>query len=244
MTRFQKQLLSYAFTFVVYASMMNWQVALILMIGVGFHECGHLWAAKRMGLPTGGFYLFPFVGGAALITDRYRRYSHQAFTVMMGPVAGMILAFACFGLFLLTGSPIIGTAALWMALLNLFNLLPLSQMDGGQILETITFSLNETVGVVLMGISTIAAVAFLMYMNPVLAILVVVFGGSYLYQTYKAWDMRRKGLGYLLQPLPRAQTKKQITYTVLAYLGTAGLLSGLYFVLESVYGLTISGLFR
>jgi len=228
-----KQFLSYVLTFAVYASMVNWKVALVLMAGVAFHEWGHLLAAKRMGLPTGGFYLLPFIGGVALITGRYTRYSKQAFTVLAGPIFGAILAFVSFGAFLLTGNPIFGQAAIWMAWLNLFNLLPLSQMDGGQILESITFSINETLGVVLMGISTVVAVVILFKVAPILSFLVIVYGGSYLMQTYKAWKWRREGKGYLTTPLPKRQTKIQILYTVLAYMGTVGSLLWLYTMLSN-----------
>lgn len=244
MTRFQKQLLSYAVTFAIYASIINWQVALILMIGIGFHECGHLWAAKRLGFNNQGFYLFPFVGGIALTEGNYRRYSQKAFVAIMGPVFGLVLTAVAFGVFLLTGNLVIGQAASWMALINLFNLIPLSQSDGGQILESITFSYSEKIGVILMGISTVVAVVWLITIAPVLACLVAIFGGQYLVQVYKNYQLRAKGYGYMLTPLPKPQNRKELTYTILSYVGTSGLLALIYFGLKVWFHVDLYGLFQ
>jgi len=236
MDRKTKQILSYIFTFAIYAfffgqynkEVPGWALSAVLCGGIAFHECGHLWAAKRMGLSTGGFFLYPFLGGVSLITDRYRKFSQQAFVALMGPVAGAILTGIFFMLFLLTGLPVFKLAAEWNALLNMFNLFPLAQMDGGQVLETITFSLNETVGLVIMAISTVVAAVWLFQVAPFVGIFIVLMGGANLYNAYKAWDLRRKGMGYLLTPLPKKQTGKQITYTILGYVATFGSLLALF----------------
>lgn len=238
------QLLSYLFTFGIYASTFNWKVALVLMIGVGFHECGHLWAAHKMGLKTGGFFLWPFVGGAALIQSRYTRYSQQSFTVLMGPMWGAVISFAAYGVYLLTGLPVFGEAAEWMALINLFNLAPLSQLDGGQLMETITFSINETLGVALMAISTVAGVILIWPMNPIISVLIVVYGGPYLWATYNNWNIRRHGQGFLISPLPKTLTKTQIFQTVGAYSVTAGSLFFLYSLIKSGGEISVSNLFH
>ena len=203
------------------------------MVGVGFHECGHLWAAKKVGLKTGGFFLYPFFGGMALIQGRYEKYSQQAFTVMMGPIWGALISFAAYGLYLMTGLPVIGEAAQWMALINLFNLVPISQLDGGQIMESITFSISETLGVVLMAISTVVGVVWLWHMNPIISAMILIFGGGYLLATFHNWKLRKRGQGFLITPLPQSLTKSQIIQTVSAYLGTAGALFFLYSAIKS-----------
>jgi H+/Cl- antiporter ClcA len=83
-----------------------------------------------------------------------------------------------------------------------------------------------------MTISTVAAVVLLAFYAPIIAILVVVFGGTYLWATIKAWNLRRQGYGYLLTPLPKKQSGLQIMYTVVTYLVTAAGLIWLYFTLK------------
>jgi len=238
------QIFSYLFTFVIYATTLNWRVALVLMIGVSFHECGHLWAANKVGLKTGGFFLWPFVGGAALIQSRYHRYSQQVFTAIMGPVWGSSMAFASYGLYLMTGLPLLGEAAEWMAIINLFNLAPLSQLDGGLIMETITFSINETFGVVLMAISTLIGVVVAWSFNPMISVLIIIFGGKYLWSSYNNWNFRRQGLGYLISPLPKLMNKIKIFQTIGAYCITAGSLFFLYSLIKSDGEISVSNLFH
>ena len=58
-----------AASFAGYAILFSWKFALLLMIAVGWHESGHVWAMKKMGIKTKGFYFIPFVGGAAVANE-------------------------------------------------------------------------------------------------------------------------------------------------------------------------------
>jgi len=212
-------------TFAVYTALVNWKVALLLTVGIGFHELSHLWAAKRLGLATSGFYLVPFMGGVAFITDRYKSYGQQAFVVLMGPVGGGLLSLAAFAAWYLTGAPFLAAATYWLCFLNLFNLLPLSFMDGGQLMGTISYSLNRTVGMVLNTASTIFAIVFLWKYNPVLSGLVVFFGGGAVLNEINNWKNYRDGKTYLcddnyLNP-PAALSKKEMAITIVGWALTA-----------------------
>lgn len=196
----QKQILSVVFTIAVYTAVLggNWKVALLLAIGVGFHEYGHLWAAKKMGMATKGFFLMPFMGGVALVAGRYRTYAQQAFVVIMGPIWGAFLAMVSLGVFYLTHQPFFLKAACWMAWLNMMNLLPLSFLDGGQLMGTITYSINRTFGMVCHTISTAVAAVGFWFLNPVIAIIVIVFGGTSVYKEIKNWWNLRQGNTWLV----------------------------------------------
>ena len=233
-----KQYLSYLICFAVYAMILDWKIALLLMVGVGFHECCHLWAARYCKLQTNGFYLIPFLGGVALITERYRKYSDQAITVLAGPMGGGLMAAVVAGLYLATGSTSVfwGAAAYWLTLLNLFNLFPLSSMDGGQVLGTITYSINDTLGLVVKAISNLVAIVVLWFFNPFLVGLVVLFGGSEVYSEYKNWKYTREGKMWLVsesyQNRPKKLTKLQIVAVAGTYLTSMILLGLLLLVLR------------
>lgn len=225
------------FTFAVYTALVNWQAALMLTIGVGFHEYSHLWAAKRMGLQTKGFYLVPFMGGVAFVADRYRTYGQQAFVVLAGPVGGGLLALVTAGAYCLTGWPVLAAAAAWMCWLNIFNLFPLSFMDGGQLLNTITYSLNRKIGVYLYTASTLIACVVLFYFNWVLAMLVILLGGVSIFSELKNLQAWNKGQTYLLSESwvnpPKALTKKQMALTIAGWVGTIIILVGVLLILKT-----------
>lgn len=235
-------------TFAVYTMLINWKVALLLIVGVGFHEYSHLLAAKHLGLRTKGFYLVPFMGGVAFVTSKYERYSQQAFVVLMGPLGGGLLAVATAGLWWVTKEPFLAVAASWMCWLNLFNLLPLSFMDGGQLMDTVAYSLNRTLGMVLQCASTLFATVFLWHYNPVIACLVGFFGGSSCIMEVRNWQAYRNNQTYLcsesyLNP-PSKMSGKQIALTLAGWVTTMlVLLATRYYVLD-LEEANLSNLFR
>jgi putative peptide zinc metalloprotease protein len=225
-TVLEKQIGWAAATFLLYNLIVGWKIALLIMISVGFHESCHLMAAKKMELRTGGFYFLPFIGGAAIITDKYKRLSQQAFVVLAGPMGGGLLAFLTYSIFLLTGShyPFLGYSAFCMALLNLFNLLPLSMMDGGQLMNTISYSINRKVGFYLQVVSTIAAIILLWQINPILSIVIGIFGSHALLIEYKNQKNYQDKFwlctdAYLNLPSP--MTAKQMLQVGCCWIGTA-----------------------
>src|SRR5271163_2140731 len=202
MPRWVKQIGSYIISFVVYASLMNWKVALVFMGGIAFHECGHLYAAKSLGMKTKGFYLIPFMGGAALIADRYKKYSDMVIVLLAGPIAGGVLTAVCYGIYLATGSALIGAAACWMAWVNLFNLLPLAMLDGGQLMEAVVYSINELAGALFLTVSYLLAVYVLWHFNPILSGLVIMVGFGRITSAWTEYDKKRKGLDDLINQRP------------------------------------------
>lgn len=117
----------------------SWQFALVLIAVIMFHEYGHVWAMKKMGMKTKGFYLIPFVGGVA-VGDKAKTHWQQVFIAMMGPSFGLVMSIVCYLAYLLTESHFIGLLASMSALINILNLLPIMPLDGGQVVKSIVFS--------------------------------------------------------------------------------------------------------
>lgn len=117
----------------------SWQFALVLIAVIMFHEYGHVWAMKKMGMKTKGFYLIPFVGGIA-VGDKAKTHWQQVFIAMMGPTFGLAMSVVFYLIFLATESHWIGLLASVSALVNIFNLLPVMPLDGGQVVKSIVFS--------------------------------------------------------------------------------------------------------
>jgi Zn-dependent protease len=179
-----KQFSSILFTFGIYYLFIGWKMSLVLVIGIAFHEQCHLWAAKLMKLKTNNFLMIPFVGGMAFVGGPYKSYAQQAFVVLGGPMGGAVSAFIMYAAFLLTGIPFLATATYILCILNAGNLLPLSVLDGGQLMNSISYSFNRKVGFYLQAVSTVIAVILLMCISPMLAVFVGFIGFSPLYTEY------------------------------------------------------------
>ena len=173
----EKQVLSVVITFILYSLLIGWKIAALLVVAIVFHECCHILAAKVQGLKTRGMYLIPFIGGISFVGGPYKKLSQQAIVVLAGPFGGGVLAFLTFGLYVMTGISFLGFSAYLMGAMNLFNLLPLAMMDGGQLMNTISYSFNRKLGLKLQVISSILAVILLaIYLNPVIALFIGFLG--------------------------------------------------------------------
>lgn len=243
-----KQVAAAIITVAIYTAILGWKVALLLAVGVGFHEYGHLWAARRMGLETKGFYLLPFMGGVALVAGRYKTYGQQAFVVIMGPLWGAFLALVSFGVYFLTHQVFWLQASAWMALLNLFNLLPLSFMDGGQLMGTITYSIHKTLGMVCHTVSTVIAIFVLFHYNPVLSALVSVFGGASVAREIKNWYHFRKGELWMVSDdyleQPKSLSAWQIVLVASSWFTLSVALAVLMGVIHNIPGSSFMLLFK
>lgn len=229
MPRWQRQIVSYILSFIVYSSLMNWKVALVLMGGIAFHEGGHLLAAHRLGMKTKGFYLWPFMGGLSLIAEPFKEYRKQAIVTLAGPIAGGLLTLVCYGAYLLTGWSILGGAAYWMAWVNLFNLLPLAMLDGGQLMDSVLFSVNDLLGAVYTSISYAVAVFVLWHFNPVLVLLVAFSGIPHLLWVWKSYKARKETPELPGFELPDKMNAIELVITLLTYSLTA---SGLFWLIN------------
>lgn len=141
--------------------------------GVGFvllllvHELGHGFAIRQAGLQAGWPLFIPFLGAVIALKGQPSDRQVEARIAIAGPVAGTLAAMACALVFLMTHQ------RLWLALahvgffLNLFNLVPVSPLDGGRVAQA--FSKRAwLVGALLLG------VLFLVTKSPQLLIIAVV----------------------------------------------------------------------
>ncbi len=131
-----------------YSWLFSIEFAIALILCLVFHEYGHIKAMKYFGLKTKGIYLIPFVGGLALSDDKINTRWQDIVISIMGPFFGLILSIACLVGYWLTDIEILAGIAVFNALLNLFNLLPILPLDGGHVLKSIAFSINSKLGLV------------------------------------------------------------------------------------------------
>lgn len=131
-----------------YSWLFSVQFAIALILCLVFHEYGHIRAMKYFGLKTKGIYLIPFVGGLALSDDKINTRWQDVVISLMGPFFGLILSLVSMVAYWITDIEILAGIAVFNALLNLFNLLPVLPLDGGHVLKSVTFSVNTGLGLV------------------------------------------------------------------------------------------------
>jgi Zn-dependent protease len=196
---------------VVYAAIWGWRYA-AGFIGLLFaHEMGHYIAARQRGLNVGLPAFIPFVGAWIALKDEPHDVETEAYVGIAGPVVGTIAALAVYLWARSEHSGLLLAISYSGLFLNLFNLLPISPLDGGRI----TAVLSPRIW--FLGVPLLLA---LMFYNPSpMLILVAILAAP---QLLKAWRYDPKAPENIAYYGVLLQTK--LEYGT-AYLALAGLLA-------------------
>jgi Zn-dependent protease len=111
-------------------------VALVVMLFV--HEMGHVLEIRRQGMRATAPIFIPFLGAAIFQRQHPTDALKQAQIGIAGPIAGTIGATAAWLLYGATQNPVFLLAASIGFFLNLFNLIPVWQLDGAWILAPVS----------------------------------------------------------------------------------------------------------
>ena len=122
----------------LYAQTWGWWYALGFVLLIFVHECGHLLAARRIGLKVGAPVFIPFMGAFIALKEAPPNAWIEAQVGIGGPLLGTAGAAACDGLYLATGNPLFRALAFSGFFLNLFNLAPIGFLDGGRIVTALS----------------------------------------------------------------------------------------------------------
>ena len=174
-------------SFAAYAFLLTWQFAVIIVGMLVIHECGHLRCMKHYGMKTRGIYLIPLLGAAAVAEDDFPSRRAEATIALAGPLTGAVLAAGTGLVYFATRNGTFAAAAAWMALVNLFNLLPVVPLDGGRVVKSITCSIGSRTGLaaVIAGMLLGAVLAFTADLW-IFVILIPLGLADYLYDRHQA----------------------------------------------------------
>ena len=117
----------------VYALVFGWRYAVGIVALLFVHEMGHFIAARQRGLPVGAPTFIPFLGAWIDIKQMPHDAETEAYVGLGGPLLGTVGALACY--FLARNYDVHWLLAVSYTgfFLNLFNMIPLSPLDGGRI---------------------------------------------------------------------------------------------------------------
>ena len=207
-----------------YSFLFDWRFAVIIVMALMFHEYGHLRAMKKMGMKVKGMYLIPFIGGAAVSSDRIQTRWENVYISMMGPVYGLLMTIAFFIIYRLTNHSLAAGLASFSALLNLINLLPIFPLDGGQVLKSIAYSLHSKIGKATLWFGVALSIFITWQIGlSLFAFLTIIGALDLLFGDSPAQEAQ-------ITPL----TGPGIVVSVVWYLGTAAALIGMILVMSSM----------
>ncbi len=196
-----------------YALFWGWQFAVGFVLLLLVHELGHVLEAKRQGLPVSAPMFIPFLGALITLKRLPDNAWNEAKVAIAGPIIGGLGAAAVWGVGEYLDSELLVALAFTGFFLNLFNLAPISPLDGGRIVAAIHPALWIVGLIALVGLTIVAP-------NPIL-ILILVLGG---FESWRRWQHRRNPESeayYRVSPTHRVITG--ISYIVLAALLTLGM---------------------
>jgi Zn-dependent protease len=193
-----------------YALLWGWQFAVGFVLLLLVHELGHVAEAKRQGLPVSAPMFIPFLGALITLKKLPDNAWNEAKVAIAGPIVGGLGAAAVWGVGEAIDSELLVALAFTGFFLNLFNLAPISPLDGGRIVAAIHPVLWIIGLVALVGLAIVAP-------NPIL-ILILVLGGL---ESWRRWQHRKQPEGEAYYRV----TPQQRVITGIAYIAVAGLLT-------------------
>ncbi len=173
-----KTLITMVLSVGAYSLIFGWKFSVGFVLLIFVHEMGHALALRQQGIPAGAPVFVPFMGAVIAMKGRPRDAWVEAIVGIGGPLLGTAGAAVALLIAIATDSLIWYALASSGFLINLFNMIPISPLDGGRIAGAISrwfWVLGYGIGVPL----------FLATGSPILA-LILFLGLFTLYRMWKA----------------------------------------------------------
>jgi Zn-dependent protease len=123
---------SMVISFGAYALAYGWQFALGLVLSIYVHEMGHVYALTRCGVKASAPMFIPMLGAFVRMKQAPANALQNARIGLAGPIWGLAGTFFTWVLYWMTGVPVLAAVAHFAAWINLFNLIPVWQLDGSR----------------------------------------------------------------------------------------------------------------
>lgn len=166
-----------------YAMFWGWSFAAGFVALIFIHEMGHVLALRSMGIRATAPMFIPFVGAHIVMQQMPKNAFVEAVAAYGGPLLGTLGAIGCVLIGMTTGNLFWYALASSGFLLNLFNLLPISPLDGGRIIGVISPKLW------LLGLGGALGLFYLTW-SPIVA-LILLLGSYQIYCSFKTSKTER-----------------------------------------------------
>ena len=162
-----------------YALLFGWQFGAGVVLLILIHELGHGIQIKREGMKAGWPVFIPFLGASISMKEMPKDAAMEARVGLAGPILGSLGTLVPLALYGATHNNLFRALAFFGFFINLFNLVPVSPLDGGRAMAALSPHMW------LVGLALILGAAVL-FPSPIV-LLILVFGG---YETWKRFRNR------------------------------------------------------
>jgi Zn-dependent protease len=160
----------------------GWTFAIGIVLLLFVHEMGHVIALRREGIKASWPMFIPFLGAVITAKSLGENALAEARVGLAGPILGSIAAAALIPVWHATGNEFWEHLAYIGFFINLFNLIPVSPLDGGRAMAAMAPWMW------LVGLAVMVVFAFI-FPNPFI-ILFIVIGGL---DSWRRWKQRKAG---------------------------------------------------
>jgi Zn-dependent protease len=189
-----------------YALIWGWKFAIGFVVLLFIHEMGHVIALRREGVEASAPVFIPFLGAVVWAKSLGGNALAEARVGLAGPILGTIGAAACLPIAAATDSDLWRALAFTGFFLNLFNLLPVTPLDGGRAMA----ALSPWMWFVGFALLVAAAIVF---PNPII-FLILIFGAM---ETWRRFKTRKSPDQQRYYKVPtRTRVAVAVTYIGLA----------------------------
>jgi Zn-dependent protease len=150
-------IISFALFVIVYATHFKPIQLLIFVLTLLLHEMGHILAMRAFGYRDTTMLFIPWLGALAIGKKERASIAEKVWISLAGPLPGLILGII-FAIAFPSNDLWLRDASFILIFVNLFNLLPIYPLDGGQIVNLLIFSRHpylvvvfQSIGVLLLG---------------------------------------------------------------------------------------------
>ncbi len=116
----------------LYWTIWGWHFAAGLVLSIYVHEMGHVAALRHFGIRATAPMFIPGLGAVVRLNQYPQTAREDARVGLAGPVWGLGASVAALLAFWATGAPLLAAVGAVGAWINLFNLVPFWQLDGGR----------------------------------------------------------------------------------------------------------------
>lgn len=116
----------------LYWKLYGWAFGIGLVLSLYVHEMGHVAMLARYGVKATAPMFIPGFGAVVLLKEKLVSRRQDAMTGLAGPMWGLGAALATLVAYFITGWGALAAIAAWGAKINLFNLMPVWQLDGAR----------------------------------------------------------------------------------------------------------------